>query len=92
MVYPERNRNAIDCSSDDIGLRLKNIFVFGELKKVSVTENISATAEKSSVVRQEGDRELNRSLFLSRTTRKKTRPFVRHYPKNFVSFGQMLII
>ena len=33
-----------DCSSDNIGLHLKNIFASGELKKESVTEKISATA------------------------------------------------
>ena len=33
-----------DCSSDNIGLHLKNIFNSGELVKESVTEKISATA------------------------------------------------
>ena len=33
-----------DCSSDNIGLHLKNIFASGELIKDSVTEKISATA------------------------------------------------
>ena len=33
-----------DCSSDNIGLHLKNIFASGELVKESVTEKISATA------------------------------------------------
>ena len=33
-----------DCSTDNIGLHLKNIFSSGELKKESVTEKISATA------------------------------------------------
>ena len=33
-----------DCSSDNIGLHLKNIFASGELKRDSVTEKISATA------------------------------------------------
>lgn len=33
-----------DCSSDNIGLNLKNIFASGELGQESVTENISATA------------------------------------------------
>ena len=32
-----------DCSTDNIGLHLKNIFVSGELEKDSVTEKISAT-------------------------------------------------
>lgn len=32
-----------DCSTDNIGLHLKNIFASGELKKESVTEEISAT-------------------------------------------------
>ncbi len=33
-----------DCSSDNIGLHLKNIFKSGELEEGSVTEKISATA------------------------------------------------
>ena len=33
-----------DCSTDNVGLHLKNIFVSGELVKDSVTEKISATA------------------------------------------------
>lgn len=33
-----------DCSSDNIGLHLKNIFKTGELEEGSVTEKISATA------------------------------------------------
>lgn len=33
-----------DCSTDNIGLHLKNIFACGELQKDSVTEKISATA------------------------------------------------
>ena len=33
-----------DCSTDNIGLHLKNIFASGELQKDSVTEKISATA------------------------------------------------
>ena len=33
-----------DCSSDNIGLHLKNIFASGELEKSSVTEESSATA------------------------------------------------
>lgn len=33
-----------DCSSDNVGLHLKNIFASGELEKESVTEKISATA------------------------------------------------
>ena len=33
-----------DCSTDNIGLHLKNIFGSGELEKDSVTEKISATA------------------------------------------------
>ncbi len=32
------------CSTDNIGLHLKNIFLSGELEKDSVTEKISATA------------------------------------------------
>lgn len=33
-----------DCSTDNIGLHLKNVFASGELEKKSVTEEISATA------------------------------------------------
>ncbi len=33
-----------DCTTDNIGLHLKNIFASGELEKESVTEKISATA------------------------------------------------
>ena len=33
-----------DCSTDNVGLHLKNIFTSGELVKDSVTEKISATA------------------------------------------------
>lgn len=33
-----------DCSTDNIGLHLKNIFKSGELQEDSVTEKISATA------------------------------------------------
>lgn len=33
-----------DCSTDNVGLHLKNIFASGELNKDSVTEKISATA------------------------------------------------
>ncbi len=33
-----------DCSTDNIGLHLKNIFKRGELQENSVTEKISATA------------------------------------------------
>ena len=44
-----------DCSSDNIGLHLKNIYESGELIE-------EATTEKISVVRHEGNREVNRSL------------------------------
>ncbi len=44
-----------DCSVDNIGLHLKNIYESGELKKM-------ATSEEISVVRREGDREVNRTL------------------------------
>ena len=33
-----------DCTTDNIGLHLKNILASGELRKESVTEKISATA------------------------------------------------
>ena len=44
-----------DCSSDNIGLHLKNIYEGGELQE-------EATTEKISVVRQEGNRVVNRTL------------------------------
>ena len=44
-----------DCSSDNIGLHLKNIYESGELIE-------DATAEKISVVRHEGNRDVNRSI------------------------------
>ena len=44
-----------DCSTDNIGLHLKNIFDSGELEE-------KATTEKISVVRQEVASEVNRSL------------------------------
>lgn len=43
-----------DCSTDNIGLHLKNIFDTGELSK-------EATTEKNSVVQQEGTRSVNRT-------------------------------
>jgi hypothetical protein len=44
-----------DCSTDNVGLHLKNIFASGELKE-------EATAEKISVVRLEGGRDVNRNI------------------------------
>ena len=44
-----------DCSTDNIGLHLKNIYESGELKE-------DATAEKISVVRREGNRDVNRII------------------------------
>ena len=44
-----------DCSTDNVGLHLKNIYESGELKE-------EATAEKISVVRREGSRDVNRSI------------------------------
>ena len=44
-----------DCSSDNIGVHLGNIYETGELDK-------EATTEKISVVRQEGGRDVNRTL------------------------------
>ena len=44
-----------DCSTDNIGLHLRNIYDSGELEE-------KATTEIFSVVRQEGTREVNRSL------------------------------
>lgn len=44
-----------NCSTDNIGLHLKNIYDSGDLDE-------KATTEKNSVVRQEGTREVSRSL------------------------------
>lgn len=44
-----------NCSTDNIGLHLKNIYDSGDLDE-------KATTEKISVVRQEGTREVSRSL------------------------------
>lgn len=44
-----------DCSSDNIGLHLKNIYETGELSQ-------EATTEKFSVVQNEGERQVNRKL------------------------------
>ena len=44
-----------DCSTDNIGVHLKNIYEKGELQRVSTTEEIS-------VVQKEGNREVNRKL------------------------------
>ena len=44
-----------DCSSDNISLHLQNIYADGELAE-------NATAEEISVVRQEGNRQVNRKL------------------------------
>ena len=44
-----------DCSSDNIGLHLKNIYETGELRQEATTENFS-------VVQTEGERQVNRSM------------------------------
>ena len=44
-----------DCSSDNISLHLQNIYTDGELAE-------NATTEEISVVRQEGNRQVNRKL------------------------------
>ena len=44
-----------DCSSDNIGLHLKNIYETGELRQEATTENFS-------VVQAEGERQVNRKL------------------------------
>ena len=44
-----------DCSTDNIGLHLKNIFNTNEL-------DLNSTTEKISVVQTEGDREVNRTM------------------------------
>lgn len=44
-----------DCTPDNVSLHLKNIYDTGELKQ-------ETTAEKISVVRQEGNRDVNRTL------------------------------
>ena len=45
-----------DCSSDNISVHLQNIYDTQELKKKK------ATTEKISVVRREGNRDVNRTL------------------------------
>ena len=40
-----------DCSTDNIGLHLKNIFASGELEKDSVTEEISVTTSDGKIVK-----------------------------------------
>lgn len=47
--------DVFDTSTDNIGLHLKNIFQDGELE-------VGATTEKSSVVHQEGQRQVRRSV------------------------------
>lgn len=54
MGNTKGNGNAFDCSADNIGLHLKNIFDDKELDK-------NATTEKISVVQQEGTREVRRN-------------------------------
>ena len=44
-----------DCSTDNVGLHLKNIFNSNEL-------DVNSTTEKISVVQTEGDREVNRTM------------------------------
>jgi hypothetical protein len=44
-----------DCTSDNVSVHLKNIYDTNELKR-------RATAEKFSVVRREGNRDVNRTL------------------------------
>ena len=44
-----------DCSTDNIGLHLKNIFNSNEL-------DVNSTTEKISVVQKEGDGEVNRTM------------------------------
>jgi len=46
-----------DCSSDNISVHLQNIYDTQELKKKK-----KATTEKISVVRREGNRDVNRTL------------------------------
>ena len=46
---------SFDCSSDNIGLHLKNIYETGELSQEATTENFS-------VVQNEGERQVNRKL------------------------------
>ena len=47
-----------DCSSDNISVHLQNIYDTQELKK----KKKKATTEKISVVRREGNRDVNRTL------------------------------
>ena len=40
-----------DCSTDNIGLHLKNIFALGKFEKDSVSEEISATTSDGKIVK-----------------------------------------
>ena len=63
MIYHEESvwctqkamAQLFDCSTDNIGLHLKNIYEIGELRQEATTENFS-------VVQTEGERQVNRSL------------------------------
>lgn len=55
MVYAENYGQLFDCSADNIGLHLKNIYESEELVQ-------EATTEYFSVVQTEGERQVNRKL------------------------------
>lgn len=67
-----------DCSTDNIGLHLKNIFKSGELIEDSVTEKIPATAA-------EGKNYLTKSS----TVRIRTFSFLSLIPQRFSVCGRM---
>jgi len=51
-----QNKNGLeDCTSDNISVHLQNIYDTAELRR-------EATTEKISVVRREGNRDVNRTL------------------------------
>ena len=74
-----------DCSTDNIGLHLKNIFNSNEL-------DINSTTEKISVVQTEGDREVNRTKNFAEAEFEKYRVIQdRLFESDFDRFTQNLL-
>ncbi len=55
LAIPKAMGILFDCTPDNVSVHLKNIYDTNELKR-------RATAEKFSVVRREGNRDVNRTL------------------------------
>lgn len=75
------------CSTDNIGLHLKNIFSSGELQRELVTEKISATAsdgkyallpDKGTISREEADRKAEEEYQLFNPTQHIDSDFDKH--------------